>query len=492
MTMTVKKCTAALLATGLFAFSGSATATNGYFTHGVGTESKAMGGTGVGSSENMGAISAATNPALTVFSDEKWQIGLSVFSPMRSYTTSSSLANGQGGAFTLSAGKYDSENEAFPIPYVAKNWKLNENNALTFVFYGRGGMNTEWDDGQSAMFDPAPGNPLSPGVIEMPGVYGGGKAGVDLMQAFMSINFASKVGDNLSWGIGPVLAIQMFEATGLANFAGYTQSFADVFPVYFGGCLLGGGDPATCQLQASAQAAGEVTSLTNNGHDTSIGYGASAGMWTGNDTVSFGLAYQTKMSMDEFSDYSNLYAQAGGFDIPSTLKAGVSFKAADDLVFNIDYERIGYSDVDSVSNPMSNLFAGCWTTDPAGPAGQVFPDSSGCLGGQKGVGFGWQDMTVYKFGLAWNSDDKNTWRFGYSVGDQPIAPSEVLFNILAPGVMEQHFTFGWTSERANGNVMSVSLMYAPETTVSGTSPFDPTQIIELKMKQLELEFAYRF
>ena len=73
---------------------------------------------------------------------------------MRSYTASSSLANGQGGAFTLSQGNYDSENEAFPIPYVAKNWKLANDSALTFIFYGRGGMNTEWDSGQTAMFDP--------------------------------------------------------------------------------------------------------------------------------------------------------------------------------------------------------------------------------------------------------------------------------------------------------------------------------------------------
>ena len=62
MSTALKKTTAALLATGLFAFSSVAMATNGYFTHGVGTDSKAMGGTGVGSSENMGAIAAATNP----------------------------------------------------------------------------------------------------------------------------------------------------------------------------------------------------------------------------------------------------------------------------------------------------------------------------------------------------------------------------------------------------------------------------------------------
>ena len=33
---------AGLLATGLFVFSGAALATNGYFTHGVGTASKGM------------------------------------------------------------------------------------------------------------------------------------------------------------------------------------------------------------------------------------------------------------------------------------------------------------------------------------------------------------------------------------------------------------------------------------------------------------------
>ena len=61
MSITVRKATAALLATGLFAFSGAAMATNGYFTHGVGTESKGMAGSGVGSPENLGGISRTKN-----------------------------------------------------------------------------------------------------------------------------------------------------------------------------------------------------------------------------------------------------------------------------------------------------------------------------------------------------------------------------------------------------------------------------------------------
>lgn len=455
--------TAALLATGLFAFSSAAMATNGYFTHGVGPESKAMGGSGAGSRENLGAIGAATNPALSVFSDDKWQIGLSVFSPSRSYKTTGGLG-GQQGTFTLSPGEYDSNNDAFPIPFIGKNWTFSNGSALSILFYGRGGMNTEWDSGQSVMTDPT-GQGGTP--VELPGLYGGGKAGVDLMQAFLNINYAGKIGENFAWGIGPVVAMQSFEATGLRMFSGYTQTFADAFLVN------GMGAP--------------VPNLTDNGHDTAVGYGLSAGIWTGNDTISFGLAYQTKIDMAEFSKYSDLYANGGDFDIPSTLKAGLSFRTSDSVTLNLDVEQIGYSEIDSVSNPIMNLLTGCFTANPG-----VAPETSGCLGGPNGAGFGWEDMTVYKVGVSMKSSDANTWRFGYSYGEQPIPSSEVLFNILAPGVMEQHFTVGWTGVRPNGNIMSVSFMYAPESTVSGANTFDPFQTIELKMSQLDLEFAYRF
>lgn len=454
---------ASLLATGLFALSAPSMATNGYLTHGVGTDSKAMAGTGVGSSENMGAISVATNPALGVFADDKWQIGISIFSPMRSYQTNGGIG-GTMGAFTLSNGEYDSDNEAFPIPYVAKNWKLANDNAITAVFYGRGGMNTEWSGNQTASFDPTGmgGAPAS-----FPGTFGGGTAGVDLNQAFLSVNYAGKAGDNFAWGLGPVVVFQRFEAQGLANFTPYTQTFADAF--------LGNG------MGAPAGA------LTNNGHDNSTGFGFAAGFWTGNERIGFGLAYQSKISMDEFSDYADLFAERGGFDIPSSIKAGLSFRAADSITLNFDVEHIAYSDVDSVHNPISNLLTGCFTANPG-----VAPSTSGCLGGPSGAGFGWEDMTVYKLGVAMRSESGSTWRFGYSFGDQPIPSSEVLFNILAPGVMEQHITFGWTGVRDSGNVMSVSFMYAPKTEVKGFSTFDPFQSIRLEMTQLELEFAYRF
>ena len=67
MKTTQVKGFAAIVATAMFVFSGSALATNGYFTHGVGTQSKGMAGTGVGSNADMGAIMSASNPALGVY-----------------------------------------------------------------------------------------------------------------------------------------------------------------------------------------------------------------------------------------------------------------------------------------------------------------------------------------------------------------------------------------------------------------------------------------
>ncbi len=460
----------ALTAMGMFVFSGSALATNGYFTHGVGTQSKGMAGTGVGSNADMGAIMSASNPALGVFVDDNWEAGLSIFSPMRSFVASSSQLNGAiidlgGGAFlpshTILPGEYDSSSEFFPIPFVAKNWSLANDANITASFYGRGGMNTDWDNSNltatSAFCDPT-----GLGIVTGPGPYCSGKAGVDLSQAFLSVNYAAMTSDKFAWGIGPVIALQSFEANGVGVFAPITKTFAAS-----GGTTL-------------------PTALSNNDHEITFGVGLAGGIWFAmSDTVSAGLSYQSKISMGEFDDYADLYADAGGFDIPSSIKAGVSFVASDMLRVNFDIEHTAFSEVDSVGNPMANMIA-C----PTLPFGGT--DLESCLGGANGAGFGWEDMTTFKLGFEWQRDEMNTWRFGYSYGEQPIQSADVLFNILAPGVMEQHVTLGLTRKAASGGEWNFSFMYAPENSVTGPSMFDPTQTLELEMSQLEFEVSYGF
>ena len=53
-----------------------------------------------------------------------------------------------------------------------------------------------------------------------------------------------------------------------------------------------------------------------------------------------------------------------------------------------------------------------------------------------------------------------TWRAGYSYGSQPIPDREVLFNILAPGVEEQHLTFGFSKLINDTKQISVASMPA--------------------------------
>lgn len=455
--------TTAVVVTGLCA-AGSAFATNGYFTHGNGTKNKAMAGAGIALPED--AIDVTNNPAVAPFVGDQLVVGAALFSPIRKYQTSESQLNGNFGAITIGPNNIKSDTNYFVIPHIAKSWQLNNGNAWALSFYGRGGMNTDWDDENGMATSVLCWNPDRDGApqrpITGPGPFCAGDAGVNLSQAFIALNYSAMAGDSFSWGLGPVFALQTFKANGVQTFAPVTKTTATT------------GDPTA------------VTSLSNNGTDTSYGFGFAGGLWWGvTDGFSLGLAYQSKMTMSDFSDYSDLFAQGGGFDIPSSIRGGLTFIASDALRINVDMEYIKYSEVDSIANPMLNLF-NC----PTLPLGGTSAES--CLGGDAGAGFGWEDMTIYKLGFEWKSDESNTWRFGYSYGEQPIQSADVLFNVLAPGVMEQHFTLGWTRMRSNGGAWNVSFMYAPENTVTGPSFFDPLQTIDLKMSQLELEVSFRF
>ncbi len=455
------------LAVTLALAAGSASATNGYYTHGTGTKNKAQAGAGSANPEEILAL--ATNPSAIAYLPESIDVGLGLFMPFRDYKTSPSLANGgcspQGCAYTIGPNDLSSENEWFLIPNVAMNWKLSDVDFLAAAFYGRGGMNTEWVGG-TATYDPTFGHSV-PQTFE--GTYGGGTAGVDLMQGFLNLSYARKLGDTFSAGASGIFAIQRFQARGLSRFAPFTKTFVSTY------------NPLTGSAQMPEN-------LSGNGHDMSYGYGASLGFqWHPVDQFGFAAAYTTKMSMSKLGDYKDLFAQGGGFDMPATWTAGISFKPNDAWALMFDVQGIDYSEVDAVGNGIQNLFK-CPILS------QNFSnfdhDVEYCLGGSRGAGFGWDDMTVYKFGASWKYSDQWTWRGGFSFADQPIPNDQMTFNILAPGVMEQHWTLGFTNTQSSGNELNFSFMFAPENKVKGPQNFDPTQSVEFKMYQLEFEVSY--
>jgi long-chain fatty acid transport protein len=437
-------------------FTAPVLATNGYFLHGTGTKNKGMAGAGIALPED--PIAMANNPAAALATAGMFNAGLAVFSPRRHYTSSSSLVNGHFGAFTIGPNNdIKSGSNYFYVPNIAGSWALGDDSAWGFAFYGKGGMNTDWKGG-TATFDPDGPGPAP--VMTLPGTYGAKTAGVDFSQAYLDLTYARNAGESITWGASLVVVAQVFAVRGVGTFAPFTESFAAS-----GGTAF-------------------PENLSNNGHDLAYGAGGKFGVQIAlNENIDFAVSYQSRINMTDFDDYSDLFAEQGGFDIPPDLKAGVTLKSNEDFSMSFDIEHIWYSDIDSIGNSISNIFS-CPT---AGAGGMVL---SNCLGGDTGAGFGWDDMTVFKVGAQWSPDNDWTWRVGYSHGNQPIPESEVLFNILAPGVIEQHVTLGFTRALSSGDEISMSLMYALNHEVTGTNPFDPTQTLSIDMDQFEIEFTY--
>lgn len=167
--------------------------------------------------------------------------------------------------------------------------------------------------------------------------------------------------------------------------------------------------------------------------------------------LTVGAAYAPKMNMSRFDKYKGLFAGAGDFDIPSHYGVGVAFAPMPGLTLTVDVARINYSDVPAVSNPSSNQAA---------------------LGAANGPGFGWQDIDVYKLGVSWQATPALTLRAGYNRGDNPIGGADVSFNILAPGVMKEHYTAGFTFMVTPSSEITAALMVAPRQTVTGSSFFN--------------------
>ncbi len=413
----------------LTALSVPAHATNGYFAHGYGTKNSAMAGAGVALPQD--AMAAATNPAGMAVVGNRTDFGAAIFSPNRNYSATG-ITGGLGAVGATSGGTVDSDNEYFLIPHFGRNWSSGNNSSFGLAVYGNGGMNTEYKASDTFGL----------------GTFQGSDAGVDLMQLFVAPTWAKKTSDTFSWGVSAILAYQMFSAKGLAPFAGLST---------------------------------DSSNLSNRGTDSSFGYGARIGILSEiSPTVTFGASYQTRIYMEEFDKYKGLFAEQGDFDIPESATVGFAWKTSDSSTLAIDIQWIGYGDVAAIANPISPNIASC-----------MGGSASFCLGGDNGMGFGWDDMTILKIGYQWQTSPEWTWRVGYSHGDQPIPSSEVLFNILAPGVIEDHLTFGFTKKTGSDSEFNFAFMYALEEKVSGVNTLGaPAQTIELQMDQWQVEASW--
>jgi long-chain fatty acid transport protein len=430
-------------------FVATASATNGYFGHGYSIKSKGMVGAGIAAP--MDSMVPATNPAGLTEVGNRLDVGLVLFGPSRDYNVEGAPPVGPdpNRPFPLIPGTVESDSDYFLIPNIGWSKQINENSAWGIAVYGNGGMNTDYNASTFNYVDP----------VNLPQ----GSTGVDLMQLFIAPTYAHKFAEKHSFGITPIIAAQFFEAKGVEAFGGIST------------------DP---------------TKLSGNGHDSAFGFGARFGyLGKLTDQFSIGLAWQSKIYMDEFDDYAGLFAEQGDFDIPSNWTIGLAFMPTPTVTLALDVQQIYYSDVKAIANPLLPAVALAFgSPNPPTP-----PNPAYNLGTDIGPGFGWEDMTIIKLGLQWARTEQWTYRFGYSYGEQPIPSSmtlgnfdnEVMFNILAPAVPEQHVSFGFTYTFANQSELDFSLVHAFENDVKGLNPLDPTaQTITLTMSQWEVGLGY--
>lgn len=415
----------ATAAMGFVAAAAPAFATEGYFQPGYSAIQKGQAGVGIANPED--AMSLALNPAGLTSLSQEFEIGVSLFSPTRGYK-----ATGPG--FVAPGDSSGTEKSGWPdfvIPGIGYSQPIDANSSWGITMYANGGMNTNYS-----------GSITNSNCSPYTGVFCGGKAGVNLSQMFVTAGYAWKSGD-LSFGIAPVVAMQMFDAHGLGAFSGLSVSPAN---------------------------------LTNNGISYSYGFGLHAGaIWSAAPNFRIALSGGTPTWMSKFGKYKGLFAGGGAFDVPGWLAAGVAWDAAPDLTLMADYKHIFYSGVKSVSGS---------TTAP-------YP-----FGSSNGPGFGWSDVDVISLAAEYRAAPDWTLRAGYAHNTNPIGSSDVTLNILAPGVVTDHLAAGFTHKFDNHSSLDFSAMYVPEHNVSGVEVTpegpNPYRTIKLYMHQTDFTLTYRY
>jgi len=424
----------------------TANATNGYMSHGYGTTSKGMAGSG--SALPQDTLSVYNNPAGLVRLGKRYDVELELFSPRREYKANDDFAPPP--APGVPPGTERSENDYFLVPAFGINLPLDGKSTIGIALAGQGGMNTEYDTATFANFAAPPGSPLNPtGAFTATD-----PTGVDLAQLALGLTYARELGaferfgiTRQSIGITPILAAQRFKARGLQPFKALSVSPENV---------------------------------TNNGYDYSYGGGVRAG-WLGSlfgDQLNIGISYQSKLWMTDFDDYEGLFAKGGSFDIPPVLNFGLAFMITPKLTAVADFKRIFYDDIDALSNTNDISFT------------QIITNPDNRLGGDEGLGFGWEDINVYSLGLQYEVNDKLTVRAGYSDADEPWKDVNTLFNVLAPATVEKHASLGATYKLDTQSRVSFAYTHAFQNTIEGTSQFTGPQTGHVRMDQNMLQISY--
>lgn len=379
-------------------------AADGYFLTGYGPRQRALGGAGVADSRD--AMAMSINPAGIVGLERMFQVGLAANLPERGYSTT-------GLPLVLAPGDVRSGRPIFPVPNGAYVQPIDAESAWGVTTYGNGGLNTSYDFGH---FKP-PVKAGPGGVITVApsfgGILGGGWAGLDLQQSFVSAVYARKFGP-ITVGFAPTLAIQMFNAQGLKILSPYSSN---------------------------------MYNFSDMAYDWSVGGGFRVGVeWRATNELRFGFAGATPMFMSKLDKYRGLIADHGSLDIPANVIAGVAYDLLPNLTLMADWRHIFYS-----------------ATTAGNPSFPIWYGSFGSLGGS---GFDWRDTDSASFGAEWRATPELRLRAGYHYSTLLMRERSATLAALAPLVGAHAVTGGFGYQLTKNSSIDFAAVYDFKNSVS--------------------------
>jgi long-chain fatty acid transport protein len=208
--------------------------------------------------------------------------------------------------------------------------------------------------------------------------------------------------------------------------------------------------------------------VTNEDWNNSEGISARFG-WIAQLTPEWriGASAQTKTWMSKFKRYKGFLPTNGTFDLPAQLGVGVAWQALPEFVISADILRTFYRGCKQFNNTGSESF----------------------FGATGGAAFGWDGLTAYKIGFAWDVWKYLTVRAGYNYGHDPIHTCETWLNQLTLATITHHITAGasWAWER---NELSFAYVHGFRREADGRESFLPGRDLNLKNTQNTVGISY--
>jgi long-chain fatty acid transport protein len=404
----------------------SVQATNGYQLIGVGSYQKSLGGAVTANPGS--AMTAITNPAGMIRIEKRADFSMEAFMPDRSAD------------FTAYGGdKVSSDSDLYGVPAIGWTAPVGNNDDLYF-----GG-----------------------------GMYGTSGLGVDYAESVMMPANASFTGNELTW-------------SGYSNIAFWqmapTLSWNATDSLSLGVAVNIDYQQVSFEQRITDSVTGARYNFDLGRSANAFGMGVTLGLlWDLGDYWTLGASYKSKQ---HFSDLEyNLAdgdidltlvggpAYPGGtytldLDFPQQASIGVAFHPGDAWTISADVKWIEWSDT------MNRLAV-------QGPDGYRFDMDPG-----------WSDQTVFAIGAEWNVTDNFALRAGFNYAESPIDEMNAASNLILPGVVEEHYTFG-LDYRFSHWELAFHYMYAPENSVTASTGF-PGTAISLEETSLGINLGYRW